>query len=88
MQMPNVNAPDELELAVQNLLIELCSVMFNHGFKEVSVEDMMRLVGVPADKAAIHSGEFFTLDEEFIGMWDEYLETKKTVSGPANNTLH
>ena len=86
--MKNANIPDELELAIQNLLVELCAVMFNHGFEEISVEAMMRLLGVPADKAEIHAGEFFTLDEEFIDMWDEYLETQKNFVAPVSNTLH
>ena len=38
-----------LEETIQDIMIDICEVMYNHGYKEVPIGPIMRLIGVDAD---------------------------------------
>lgn len=48
---------------VQALLIDICAVLHNHGYREVSVGVLMRMAGVPDERARSHDLEFFEITE-------------------------
>jgi len=57
--------PDPLEDAVQDLIIDLCEILYKRGYRTVPIGGLMRLIGVNADYAADHDTEIFTLDNDF-----------------------
>ena len=56
---------DKLEESVNELIIDICEVLYDHGYRTVPIGAVMRLIGVDATKAAEHDDELFRLDEEF-----------------------
>lgn len=78
---------DQFEEAVQDLIMDICEVMYRRGYEAVSVGAMMRLVGVSEERAQSHDQEFFALDAEFRSMVNARNNPppKKT---PAGVTLH
>ena len=81
---------DELEQAVQDLIIDICAVMYARGYRSVPVGAIMRLIGVNPENASLHDQEIFQLDEDFA----QLIENKKPkrrghrVTTPPNVTLH
>ena len=67
----------QLEDAVQDLIMDLCEVMYRRGYDMVPVGAMMRLVGVGDEKAAAHDGEFFALDHQFETMLQDRSQSRK-----------
>ena len=87
----------ELERAVQDLLLDVCEVMYHRGYETVSVGAMMRLVGVGNERAQEHDNDFFALDLEFLNLLQDRKKqknkTKKKVTDrptgvPPGVTLH
>ena len=86
----------QLEVAIRDLLLDLCEVMSRRGYEMVNVGAMMRLVGVSEERAAQHDSEYFALDENFQEMLkqrDQAKSKKKTNNkkdhGAANGaTIH
>ena len=75
----------ELEQNLQDLIIEICTVMQSRGYTEVSVGAIMRLVGVDPVNAGRHDDDMIDLGEDF----DRVLQ--KRISGqnvPSGTTLH
>lgn len=64
-------ADKELETAVQDLIIDICEIMYRRGYEQVCIGHIMRLVGVPERRAQTHDQEFFALDHEFQNMLDQ-----------------
>jgi hypothetical protein len=56
---------DELEENIHKLILELCTVLYYNGYREVPIGAMMRLIGVAEEHASKHDGGHFELDEEF-----------------------
>ena len=52
-----------LEGKVQSLLLDICAVLYSYGYSEISVGALMRLVGVPEERACQHDEEFFEITE-------------------------
>jgi len=76
-----------LEKAVQDLIMDICEVMYHKGYDVVPVGAVMRLVGVGNDKASQHDNEYLALDDNFQAL----LESKKTpppTKTPNGVTLH
>ena len=57
--------PDSLEDAVQDLIIDLCEILYKRGYRAVPIGAIMRLIGVNESRAAEHDNELFTLDNDF-----------------------
>lgn len=73
----------ELEHEVRLLMYELMMVLYQHGIKEVHVGGMMRLMGVPPDRAAEHDDEMVILDDKFAKYVESITETRSS-----DQTLH
>ena len=73
----------ELEHEVRLLMYELMMVLYHHGIKEVHVGGMMRLMGVPPDRAAEHDDEMVILDDKFAKYVESITETRS-----GDQTLH
>ena len=63
-----MNIDDELELAIRDIIIDICEVMYKRGYDIVPIGAMMRLVGVDESRAQKHDNEYLTLDDDFQKM--------------------
>jgi len=45
--------------------MDLCEILYTHGYQEVSVGALMRLIGVAKDRATSHDSEIIDLVEHF-----------------------
>ena len=61
----------QIEAAVQDLIIDICEIMYRRGYETVCIGHIMRLVGVSEERARTHDQEFFPLDEEFRTMLEQ-----------------
>jgi len=73
----------ELEQAVRLAILNLMVVLYDHGIKEIHLGGIMRIIGVPDDKAQNHDDERLLLDEEFVKYVDQI-----NVPRPTDQTLH
>ena len=77
----------ELEEALRDTILDVCEVLYRHGYKEACVGAIMRLIGVPAENAELHDDEIFELDESFL----EHLAERKMLTDckrPPGTSLH
>lgn len=82
-----------LELKIQELIVDICTTLYQYGFREVPVGAIMRLIGVDNTVAAQHDDQFFNLDSEFEALMQQ---NKKQVQHqqaihavpPAGTTFH
>ena len=65
----------QFEQAVQDLIVDICAVMYRRGYESVCIGHLMRLVGVPEERAHKHDQEHFVLDDAFRVMM-EYRESQ------------
>jgi hypothetical protein len=80
---------DPLEDAVQDLIIDLCEILYKRGYRTVPIGGLMRLIGVNADHAAEHDTEIFTLDGDFELLLKAKQEEQNIPrSPPPGATLH
>jgi hypothetical protein len=54
-----------LEKAVGDLIFDLCGVLYQHGYQEISVGSLMRVIGVAPESAAKHDSEIIDLTQHF-----------------------
>ena len=82
--------PDPLEDAVQDLILDLCEILYKRGYRTVPIGGLMRLIGVNEDHAAEHDAEIFTLDGDFEVMLKakQLKEQKALLASPPGVTLH
>jgi hypothetical protein len=69
---------------VQALLLDICAVLHSYGYREVSVGVLMRMVGVPDERARDHDSEFFEITEEVHRTEAAF----RTPCAPPGITLH
>lgn len=79
---------DTLEDSVKDLILDICQVMRDHGYTEVSIGALMRLMGVEVDRAAPHDDESFLLDETFDYLIKTRDAAQCTQARIKNKTLH
>lgn len=51
--------------AIAGLVIAICATMYDNGVRIIPVGGLMRLLGVPSEKAEKHDGEAFKLSDDF-----------------------
>ena len=73
----------ELDQAVRLSILNLMVVLYDCGITEVHIGGVMRIMGVPDDKAQQHDDERLILNEEFV----KYVEQINTPR-PADQRLH
>lgn len=69
---------------VHDLIMDLCLVMHGHGIKEVSVGALMRVVGVPDERANAHDGHYLELSTLSAGN----TTSLENLIAPPGTTLH
>ena len=67
----------QLEAAVHDLIMDICEIMYRRGYQQICIGHVMRLVGVPEERASTHDQEFFALDDEFRIMMEQRASQKK-----------
>jgi hypothetical protein len=81
--------PDPLEDAVQDLIIDLCEILYKRGYRTVPIGAIMRLIGVEEARAAEHDNEIFSLDNDFELMLQAKQEEQNIpMAPPPGATLH
>jgi len=81
--------PDPLEDAVQDLIIDLCEILYKRGYRAVPIGAIMRLIGVDESRAAEHDNELFTLDNDFELLLQAKQEEQNIPNAPPPGvTLH
>jgi hypothetical protein len=83
----------QLEDKVQDLIVDICKALYFHGYREVPVGAVMRLIGVGNETATLHDEEYFCLDAEFEALLQqkeiaEYEKTLESATPPVGTTLH
>ena len=73
----------ELDQAIRLSILNLMVVLYDCGITEVHIGGVMRIMGVPNDKAEQHDDERLILNEEFV----KYVEQINTPR-PADQRLH
>ena len=73
----------DVDQAIRLAILNLCMVLYDCGITEIHVGGIMRVLGVPDDKAAEHDLERVVLDDDFV----EYVDQINTPK-PANQSLH
>jgi hypothetical protein len=82
-----------LEEKVQDLIVDICKALYQHGFREVPVGAIMRLIGVENTTANRHDEEYFQLDKDFEALLQEqeiaeYEKSLMQKTPPPGTTLH
>jgi hypothetical protein len=81
--------PDQLEDAVQDLIIDLCEILYKRGYRTVPIGAIMRLIGVEEARAAEHDNEIFSLDNDFELLLQAKQEEQNIPQAPPPGaTLH
>ena len=83
----------QLEDKVQDLIVDICKALYFHGFREIPVGAIMRLIGVENETAIQHDEEYFCLDADFESLLQEqeiadYEKTLEAATSPPGTTLH
>jgi hypothetical protein len=73
----------ELDQAIRLSILNLMVVLYDCGITEVHIGGVMRIMGVPNDKAQQHDDERLILNEEFV----KYVEQINTPR-PVDQRLH
>jgi hypothetical protein len=73
----------ELDQAVRLAILNLMVVLYDCGITEIHIGGVMRIMGVPDDKAQNHDDERLVLDEEFVKYVEQINEPR-----PVNQSLH
>jgi hypothetical protein len=78
---------DELaDQLVKETMLEIMSVLYDHGFTQVSVGALMRLLGVEFDQAQTHDNDYLIIQDSIAeyskNAWDTDVEI------PLNTTIH
>lgn len=68
----------ELENELRDLIVDLCEVLYQRGYRTVPVGAVMRIIGVSAENAAKHDNDMFNLDQDF----EKLLKGKKQAQEP------
>lgn len=76
---------------VAGLVIAICATMYDNGIRVIPVGGLMRLLGVPVEKAQEHDDKAFELADDFYEQIEEMGFEKiedNQLTIPNNKTLH
>lgn len=68
----------EIEAEVRLLIYDLMMVMYQHGYREVHVGGIMRMLGVANEAALAHDDEMVILDDKFAKYVNEITESRSS----------
>lgn len=80
---------DQLYEYVRTVMVEIMAVLWANGQRQLHVGAMMRLLGVPEEKACEHDEERIDIDENFVELATE-LNIKYLIQSriPDGATIH
>jgi hypothetical protein len=73
----------ELDQTIRLTLLNLMVVLYDCGINEIHLGGIMRILGVPNEKAQAHDDELLVLDENFVKYVEQINEPR-----PADQLLH
>jgi hypothetical protein len=73
----------DIDQAIRLTILNLCVVLYDCGITEIHVGAIMRLLGVPNNKAAEHDNERIVLDIDFVKYVEQINEPR-----PIDQSLH
>lgn len=77
--------------AAAGLVIAVCATLFDNGVRVIPIGGLMRLLGVPNEKAKAHDDKAFQLTDDFYKQIEEMgferIEESQ-LQLPTNKTLH
>jgi hypothetical protein len=73
----------DVEQSVRLTILNLMLVLYDCGIQEVHVGGLMRILGVPNNKACAHDDELVVLNEDFVKYVEQINEPR-----PVNQPLH
>jgi hypothetical protein len=73
----------EIDQSIRLAILNLMMVLYDCGITEIHVGGVMRILGVPGEKAQEHDDERLVLDEDFV----KYVEAINTPR-PVDQILH
>jgi len=73
----------DVDQAIRITILNLMLVLYDCGITEIHLGGIMRILGVPNEKAAAHDDECVVLDDNFV----KYVEQINTPR-PADQLLH
>lgn len=79
--------PETFAENVQDLIVDLCKTLYQHGYREVPLGAIMRLIGVDEAVATEHDNEFFRLDGEFEELIQEDEQFEKEIQEEMSNIV-
>jgi hypothetical protein len=56
----------QFEEALRGIILEICEVLYRNGYRTAHVGAIMRLIGVPEERARDHDEDYFELDDDFV----------------------
>ena len=68
----------ELDQAIRMAILNLCVVLYECGITEVHVGGLMRILGVPNDRAQAHDDERLIIDDNFIKYVEQINQPRST----------
>jgi hypothetical protein len=77
-----------LESHVQDLIIDICKVLYNKGFREVNIGAVLRLFGINSEHATKYDDSFFVLDESILELNAIDAADFHNKFIPQNQTIH
>lgn len=79
--------PETFEEKIQDLIVDICKTLYHHGYREVPLGAVMRLIGIEESVAAEHDCDYFRLDGEFEEMIQEDEEIEKEIYEEMSNLV-
>ena len=73
----------EIDQSIRLAILNLMLVLYDCGITEIHVGGIMRILGVPGDKASAHDDERVVLDEDFVKYVEQINEPR-----PVDQLLH
>jgi hypothetical protein len=77
-----------LEQELRTFMVELCAVLYRHGYQTVSLGALMRLVGIHSSVAVEHDSTTIELGSEFKEMLRDVQTWQSSDWTTAEKTLH
>lgn len=79
--------PETFEEKVQDLIVDICKTLYQHGYREVPLGAIMRLIGIEESVAVEHDNDYFRLDSDFEELMQEDKEFEKEVYEEMSNLV-
>ena len=73
----------EIDQSIRLTILNLMVVLYDCGITEIHIGGIMRILGVPNEKAQAHDNEVLVIDKNFVKYVEQICEPR-----PVNQSLH